>query len=168
MFRIQMLLVVWPPVPAPQPGLVRTARGRSTADGDTLSALDTAIWLGASARREVLERGDQVAREDSVAIRLPQDPLRQLPRDDGLPSGGGAHAGRHERPNPALDVDGAVGLERPIGVLNGVRIDLQLGRELTHCRQRFPRLQQSHRNAPPNLVPNLPEHRPPIVRIDGH
>jgi hypothetical protein len=52
-------------------------------------------------------------------------------------------------------------------VLHRVRVDLQLGSEIPHCRQRFSRLQHSNRDTPLNLVDDLSENRPRVRAVQG-
>jgi hypothetical protein len=63
-------------------------------------------------------------------------------------------------------VHGPFLLQRPVRVLNRVRVDLQFGRQFSDGGEGFARLQNSHRNAAPDFVGDLPEYRPRIGGVD--
>ena len=120
-------------------------------------------------RRDLLQRGDEVARQQAVPESLPQHPLRDLPRDRRRLAPGGRLRGRgDERAEPALHVDRAVPFEAAVGVLDGVGVDLQRLREPPDRGQRLVRLQHPDRHAAPDFVADLLVHGPGIGGIQSN
>jgi hypothetical protein len=58
--------------------------------------------------------------------------------------------------------------ERPVGVLDRVRVDLELSRELPRRGQRVARFEDPDRNRPLNLIRDLPVDRPRVVCPQFH
>lgn len=97
---------------------------------------------------------------------LPEHALRDLARDRvGLSAALILSARRDKRPKPTFHVNRPILLERPVGMLDSVRVDLQLGRKRADGWQWFVRLQDSNRNAPSNLVADLPVNRAWVGRV---
>ena len=104
-----------------------------------------------------------------MAVRLAQHLLGDLPRHGLLPRTRDPRRRRgHERTEPSPHRDRALLLERPVGVLDGVRIDLQLRRERADRRQGIGRLENAHRHTPLHLVHDLSENRTGVGRINAH
>ncbi len=86
-------------------------------------------------RRNVIERRDQVAREQAVAERLAQRALGYLPRHRPLPGAGRLpRGGGDERSQPAAHVHHTLLYQAPVGVLNRVGVYLQIARQPAHRR----------------------------------
>jgi hypothetical protein len=99
---------------------------------------------------------------------ITEHPLGDLPGKRGLTALDFPGARRHERPQASLDVHRAFLLERAVGMLDRIRVHLDLRRELAHGRKRVFRFEHSYCNRPLHLVCNLPEHRARILRVDIH
>ena len=138
----------------------RSAPPATVPDGENLTGDFPAVRLRAArlpATVRLLQRGEQVAGEEPVPESLAQEPAGNLPghhRPIVRPSRRGACA--DESPHAAPDVRCARSLELAVGLLNSVRVDLQLLRQLADRRQRIVRSEKSRRDAPLNLVDDLP------------
>ena len=84
---------------------------------------------------------------------------RDLPPGARCPSSGVA---RHERAQPSPHFDGPFVLERAVGVLDRVRVDLQVRSEIRIAGNDSPDFSTPDRHAALNLVGNLPENRPRV------
>lgn len=101
-----------------------------------------------------------------MAESFTEHPFRDLPGDgSGSSAALFARASGDEGAEPAFHVDHSLPLERPVGVLDGIGVDLQFVRQLSGRRQWFIRLQNSNRDAASDLVGNLAVNRPRVGRI---
>jgi hypothetical protein len=68
--------------------------------------------------------------------------------------------GGDEGAQPALHVDSSFVLECPVSVLDRIGVHLQFVRQFSARGQRFIRLQNTNRDAPADLIGDLPVNRP--------
>ena len=117
-------------------------------------------------RRDLSQRTHEIAGEQAVPERLAERPLRDLTCDRLRRPPGLARRRRHERPQPPPHLDRPFLDERPVGVLDGVGIQLELDRQLPRRGQRLARLQDAYADRALQLVGNLAVDGTGILRAE--
>jgi hypothetical protein len=102
------------------------------------------------------ERFHQIAGEQAMPEGVTQRALGDLPGDRGRPVPGFARRGGDERAKTPAHLDYPFLQQRPVGVLDGVRVQFELGRKLPRRRQGLPRFQNPDAHRPVQFIRNLP------------
>ena len=97
--------------------------------------------------------------------RLAERSLGDLASDDrGLLPGVSRRGSGNEHPETSPRLDHAFLLQRPVGVLDRIRIQLQLGREFARSRKPFAGFENSNRHAADDFVRDLAVNGSWVVR----